>query len=160
VNAAAREIGPGWLKTTVLAVASIGLGVVFAVLCGSAAGVGEMAEISAVFGAVLGLLCAPAFAWGVWRRPRLGIPVVALPTAGVAYLGGLVTPPDGAPFFAMMLSVATYVGASFVVGVWSLVHTPRIDPTRCSRCGYSLVGLQADVCPECGYAPPPVRRPR
>ncbi len=34
----------------------------------------------------------------------------------------------------------------------AIVRRYRHDPSRCSKCGYSLAGLPGKICPECGQA--------
>jgi hypothetical protein len=62
-------------------------------------------------------------------------PILVVATLGYLLLG--------------VLSVAT-------VRNWRRVGKPD-DPSRCRQCGYSLIGLSAPRCPECGL---PVRQPR
>ena len=42
-----------------------------------------------------------------------------------------------------------FSGVGILRGVRAIVRR-RTDPTRCTRCGYSLAGLPGLICPECG----------
>jgi hypothetical protein len=54
-------------------------------------------------------------------------------------------------WFCWWLAMAITCG-SMMAGsmLWRRWRASRIDPTRCPGCGYSLIGLPSQRCPECG----------
>lgn len=141
---------------------SAGAGAVSGHLSALGMGAGFMAEFGAFFGAGVGLLFAPAIIWAAWHESTVkAAAVIVPPTALAAWVGGLLTPPNGGPFLAMGFSVFVYVVASYLFGLWSRtfrLRVRRILENACLQCGYSLRGLTRDAaCPECG-APPSATR--
>ena len=65
---------------------------------------------------------SPVGAWGTWWATALSFVAIWLVSVGVA---------------------------SVCVGSLRLLWTPRLGPV-CQRCGYLLLGLRDDRCPECG----------
>ncbi len=58
--------------------------------------------------------------------------------------------------FATGLAMFYVGGPSILLGLlFALVATKctrnKPDPLQCDKCGYSLVGLTSDKCPECGH---------
>jgi len=81
----------------------------------------------------------------------------ALATVGclcpMVVFGGL-----GAPLFcvtsggAIVLFLAGLLGGAIGTGIGSMFYEISIsDGKRCLQCGYPLIGLESDVCPECGW---------
>ena len=54
--------------------------------------------------------------------------------------------------FAMMIFGAPSILLGLVIALCLAIGIPnKLDPQRCGKCGYSLVGLTCDKCPECGH---------
>ncbi len=115
-------------------------------------------EVIAAAGLIL-LLLALAMAWpGVKLRSRrvTGLAVGHIVVCLVTYL--LVV------FLGFRL--ATVVGIVWTTAslVWTLsifrLKPPSRNPWECVKCGYLLVGLDSDRCPECGtpFLPPDPRK--
>lgn len=128
-------------------------GAIFGALAAVSMGAGFMAEFGAIFGAAVGLLASPVFAWSAWRDALVVTPAVFVPTAVVAVISGALVPPNGGPLLLMAPAVGAFIVASIVTGVWSWSRgAPAAPggPPSCRACGYDLSGLHGCVCPECG----------
>ena len=107
-------------------------------------------------GATVGLVAAPAFAWGMWYDAGCGASAIVMSvTAGTSLLVGIIG--AIAPPFAILISTAVYVGLSIAVGVRTRTRRDRASGGACPKCAYSLVGLPGPVCPECGATIPAKR---
>ncbi len=54
--------------------------------------------------------------------------------------------------FAMMFVGGPSILLGLLIALIAAVVTPnKLDPQKCGKCGYSLVGLTCDKCPECGH---------
>lgn len=104
-----------------------------------------------VFGLVLGLIASPAFVYAMWHPPRVrkaGF-IVALNLLA-AFIIGQVLGVGGALFVsgpAFLMICAAY-GADGQRD--AIEHARALN--LCPACGYSLVGNESGLCPECGRA--------
>ncbi len=74
----------------------------------------------------------------------------------LAYLKCVLSGPDDWRGFDTSLATWVAGGPSILLGLlialWLAVATRNEpDPQKCDKCGYSLVGLTSDECPECGH---------
>ncbi len=74
----------------------------------------------------------------------------------LAYLEGVRMGPHEYQGMSTVLAMMFVGGPSILLGLLialiAAVVTPnKLDPQRCGKCGYSLVGLTGDRCPECGH---------
>ncbi|MFG0256858.1 MAG: hypothetical protein ACF8GE_03045 [Phycisphaerales bacterium JB043] len=76
--------------------------------------------------------------------------VVPIPFIVVAILGVWIQQRFGVVFLVSILLALFSFGVCVIAAL--LVSKMRKEPvpSSCSACGYSLEGLQSDVCPECG----------
>jgi hypothetical protein len=137
-------------------VCSIVLGGVFGVVAAVGMGMGLMAHIALIYGAIAGFLCSPVLIFGLRYGPVLsGLAWIAVPTTVAGYVGGTLTPPNGGPFLSMVVAISVYVLASLMRGIVGLKYHRPLPVGSCPYCAYDLKGLaQESVCPECGASRP------
>ena len=70
---------------------------------------------------------------------------IALPNGAVAGLYGY-----WVTMFIILLAIFLHLPATITLIVWTLLDEGRIRTTNCFGCGYSLLGLITNNCPECG----------
>lgn len=111
--------------------------------------------IGFMMGGFLGLLLSPFF---VFSAIRSGIRSTAIPTFILnTTLAVVVTAVGGevGPLLAMMVTCIVYIATCLRIGSLSLkTHSARMAG-KCLNCGYSLVGLTGNICPECGTSTTP-----
>ncbi|MCG3137091.1 MAG: hypothetical protein HJJLKODD_00933 [Phycisphaerae bacterium] len=148
-------------------------------LFGSGIGVGLINYLPSLFGGVIlvsgvifGLLLIVLFPvifigfvsskirdWCSAYLLGIGIGTAYLVPALLLFLLQIVIEMKLAWLLVLLIAIAVIAQIPGVIasGVWYVVYRlgpPRIiqDGTRCPGCGYSLVGNQSMVCPECGRA--------
>ena len=106
----------------------------------------------AVFGAFLGFFTGPILDFALKRHATVkDVLVIIVFSVLVAFAAGLGGGWLNRPMAAIGATVVFYIVSCAVVGVRSDRRwRRRNDPNLCPTCGYSIIGLQNDTCPECG----------
>lgn len=100
--------------------------------------------IAFFFGGFVGILSAPLVAFALVRKRLLyGLPLIYLPSGAVAYATSGI-PVPGLTILAFGLACLAAWIALPNVRSW------QTSKDHCRACGYSLGGLPAMLCPECG----------
>ena len=92
------------------------------------------------------------------KAALIGFYSPVIPGCGLVMLAYLECLRSGGDWQGMSTSMATvFVGGpsillGLLIALCAAVGTRNEpDPQRCGKCGYSLVGLTSDKCPECGH---------
>lgn len=102
-----------------------------------------------LLGFCFGFLSAPVVSFCL-RRKQMDLvpPVVFGLTLAAVLIACSQFPPDRATWIAFVV----YWGSCFAAWLILPNDPPQEGPNICSACGYNLIGLTSDECPECGNA--------
>lgn len=105
--------------------------------------------VGAMFGAPVGLCCAPIGVICFWRKNlRVVEYLLAATTVPVVVCGTVLA---ANPFVAMLMAIGFFIITCVVLQ--SMVKDEFDAPGTCHKCGYDLRGsLEFSRCPECGKA--------
>ncbi len=84
----------------------------------------------------------------------IGFLVPVVPASGIVVIAYFACAGGG---YWMLMSMATLwvewpsILLGGVIAAIAFARTKNKDPLKCVGCGYSLVGLTGDKCPECGH---------
>lgn len=92
------------------------------------------------------------------RRFGIGVALVALPLAGIAFsYAGVVRDDADAHVSWPMLAARALTGVLLFVAAGAVYVAFRFDPSRgrrrCGRCWYDMSATAGRLCPECGHEP-------
>ncbi|MCC6428843.1 MAG: hypothetical protein IT435_18730 [Phycisphaerales bacterium] len=99
---------------------------------------------------VLTVVAAPLYLWMTRSRTVVLLTAIGC-VVSLAVIAGMVHWITNENWFNGFALMATYhLGAVGPVLWWAIWGEPRRTPGRCAGCGYDLLGLMGERCPECG----------
>lgn len=145
---------PQWLAVMVTVVVGLLFFVWYQPLCGvinwlhnphpaptPPGGIGDLGFFGILFGTIIAGMGMSLLLWAATRSWKVLLALLA-----VSLVCGVLTLPTNG-----MASILWNIGFAAVLYAWACRRPLSWqDPAVCEHCGYSLYGLSAAVCPECG----------